>query len=116
MDCIYEAGLRRHLARYWFTQRKEEDFGRRLAENMSSAWCFHFAALRLLLRQLWPYGTAKGMSGFSMLFIKDYSIRRVEPEIHVILPLGSGGDTPIFFRWYQWIVGRPPFLYILIFR
>lgn len=61
-----------------------------------------------------PYGQAKGMSGISMLFDREYmDIVLKNQEFMFTYHAGVDAAHPYASRWYQWIVDGRPILYYL---
>lgn len=114
--CIYAGGgLGVLWLIYWFTRRKEERFWADLAENI--VFCFVFFILlpgAIYYVSYWPYGTAKGMSGLSMLLSSDYFDIVVSNQNYMFnYHSGLVATHPYSSRWYQWIVDGRPILYYL---
>ncbi|MEG1764873.1 MAG: glycosyltransferase family 39 protein [Oscillospiraceae bacterium] len=62
----------------------------------------------------YPYGTARGMSGVSMFFDKEYlKIFLSNQEYMFTYHAGVTATHPYSARWYQWIVDARPILYYL---
>ena len=62
----------------------------------------------------YPYGVAKGMSGLSMYFDKDYLKLVLENQVSMLkYHEGVTATHPYSARWYQWIVDGRPILYFL---
>ena len=62
----------------------------------------------------YPYGTAKGMSGFGMFLNKDYAQLVLDNQSYMLrYHEGVHATHPYSSRWYQWIVDGRPILYFL---
>ncbi len=62
----------------------------------------------------YPYGHAKGMSGLSMFFDKDYAKIVIDNQKYMFTyHSGVTAEHPYSSRWYQWIVDGRPILYFL---
>lgn len=100
---------------YWFTRRKEEGFLRALLGNV--LFCliaFILLPCAIYYVSYWPYGEARGMSGLSMLFTKDYADIVLSNQKYMFdYHSGLVATHPYSSRWYQWIVDGRPILYYL---
>ncbi len=62
----------------------------------------------------YPYGQAKGMSGLSMFFDKEYLKIVLDNQKYMFTyHAGVNAAHPYSSRWYQWIVDARPILYYL---
>lgn len=114
--CIYAGGgLGVIWLIHWISRRREEDFWRSFIQNALEC-LIYFVAIPCAIYYVsyWPYGTAKGMSGVSMLFSKDYAdIVLANQKYMFSYHSGLVATHPYSSRWYQWIVDGRPILYYL---
>lgn len=62
----------------------------------------------------WPYGTANGLSGFSMLTSREYFDIVIDNNKYMYsYHSGLVAEHPYSSSWYQWIVDARPILYYL---
>ncbi len=62
----------------------------------------------------WCYGTARGMSGISMLFSREYLDIVLENQKYMLsYHSGVNATHPYSSRWWQWLLNLRPILYYL---
>lgn len=62
----------------------------------------------------WPYGTARGMSGISMLFSREYMELVLDNQSYMLsYHAGVNASHPYSSRWWQWMLNLKPILYYL---
>lgn len=91
------------------------EHGRELTINILQCLLF-FVVIPCIIYYVsyYPYGQAKGMSGISMFFDKDYmKIVLDNQKFMLTYHVGVTAEHPYSSRWYQWIVDGRPILYYL---
>ncbi|MBR5262101.1 MAG: glycosyltransferase family 39 protein [Oscillospiraceae bacterium] len=81
------------------------------------AWCILFFVVVpavIYYCSYYPYGTAKGMKGISMLFSREYAdIVLSNQKFMFTYHNGVTSEHPYASRWWQWILDIRPILYYL---
>ncbi|MEG1633898.1 MAG: glycosyltransferase family 39 protein [Oscillospiraceae bacterium] len=114
--CIYAGGgLAAIWLLHWISRRGEEEFWPKLAGNVILCLgCFVVLPCAIYYLSYIPYGEAKGMSGLSMLFSKDYADIVWKNQTYMFnYHSGLVATHPYSSRWFQWIVDGRPILYYL---
>ncbi|NCB73353.1 MAG: phospholipid carrier-dependent glycosyltransferase [Clostridia bacterium] len=93
----------------------EDEHRRELSTNILQCVLFFIIIPTVIYYvSYYPYGTAKGMSGFGMFFNKDYAQMVLDNQSYMLrYHEGVHATHPYSSRWYQWIVDGRPILYFL---
>ncbi len=121
--CIY-AGA--GLGLLWLIDRIERCFEAKKAERLPEYWAetrknvlfclgaFVLVPCIIYYLSYWCYGTARGMSGISMLFSREYLDIVLDNQKYMLsYHSGVNATHPYSSRWWQWMANLRPILYYL---